>query len=143
MSTERGFAIQETVRAMAEERYLRQLAQQRDKRMAQKKRKIESSSAALDAEKEKERKEALKEYQKEWRSKNRDKVKEYNRRYSQKKKEACTGATVQTSCDVNVNKTLHNYTKETEECQDGTFGNNLDRETGEQFRRNSLPVYLL
>ena len=143
MSTERGLAIQETVRAMAEERYLRQLAQQRDKRMAQKKRKIENSSAVLDVEKE--RKEALKEYQKEWRSKNKDKVKEYNRRYSQKKKEADTAATVTTSGDVNVNKTLDNYTKESEECQDvksDTPGDSSGREI-RQRRRAELPLYLL
>ncbi len=143
MSTERGFAIQEAVRAMGEERWLRQLAQQRDRRMAQKKRKIESSSAALDAEKE--RKEALKEYQKEWRSKNKDKVKEYNRRYSQKKKEADTAATVTTSSGLTEKKPLDNYTKESEECQDvksDTPGDTPGREIRQQ-RRAELPVHLL
>lgn len=141
MSQDRGIMIQEAVRAMAEEKYLRQLAQQRDKRMAQKKRKTEGSSATLDAEKEMERKEALKEYQKEWRSKNKDKVKEYNQRY-RKRKEADTAATVTTSSDVNVKTTLYNYTTNKEECQDGTSGDNSGGEIRQQ-RCSELPVYLL
>ena len=48
MSTERGLMIQETVRAMNQEHYLRQLAKQRDRRVAQKKRsqKKEADTAA-------------------------------------------------------------------------------------------------
>ena len=59
-----------------------------------------------------------------------------------KKKEACTGATVQTSGDVNVKKPLNNYTTNKEECQDGTSGDNPGGEIRQQ-RCSELPVHLL
>ncbi len=62
-----------------------------------------------------------------------------------KKKEADTAATVTTSQDLCPNKSLNNYTKETEECQDvksDTPGDTSGREIRQQ-RRAELPVYLL
>ncbi len=44
--SERGYAIQEAVSAMNHEHYLRQLARQRDNRMAQKRKKKEADTAA-------------------------------------------------------------------------------------------------
>ncbi len=98
MSRERGIMIQEAVRAMGQQKYLRQLAEQRDRRMAQKR--------------------------------------------ARQKKEADTAATVTTSSDVNVKTTLYNYTKESEECQDGTSGDNSGGEIRQQ-RCSELPVHLL
>lgn len=44
---ERGYAIQEAVPAMNHEHYLRQLARQRDNRMAQKRKKKEADATAI------------------------------------------------------------------------------------------------
>lgn len=45
--SERGYAIQEAVSAMNHEHYLKQLARQRDNRMAQKRKKKEADATAI------------------------------------------------------------------------------------------------
>lgn len=99
MSQDRGIMIQETMRELAFRKHLRELAEQRERRQA-----------------------------------------------GRKKKETCTGGTVQASRQMPLKNSIVNYTTEKEECQDvkfNAFGHTSGREVRQQERCSDLPVYLL